>query len=160
MEIELYRGSQSFVADLQIDPETGEIGADLDLLVFRNPIGTAAYVLHTQASVEMLDEHIKKVTSKMKALQATIDRAKASLAQAMKATCTTRIQSTDGVFKAVLYPERDVSVDVFDDKQLPNAYITTKVTVSPDKQSIKQAIYDGVDVPGARLVKKDRLSIT
>ncbi len=162
MEIELFRGSRSFTAELVIDSETGEIGGDypLDLLVQRNPIGTAAFVLHTQAEVEMWKNRIKQMTAHIKSMESNAERAKTALMHAMQVTGTSAIKSDDGLFKAVLYPERDVSVDVFDEAQLPRDYTVEKVTIAPDKKLIRKALDDGYDVPGARIVRKDRLQIS
>src|SRR4051812_23365118 len=123
--IALYRGSEEIIAELHVDQDTGEIGTDfpLDLLVQRNPIGTAAFVLNTLANVEMIDAHIKLMTAKKKALQNNAERAKEALKQVMQLTGTLSIKSSDGTFKATLYKDRDKSVDVFDDKQLPQDYL-------------------------------------
>lgn len=54
-----------------------------------------------------------------------------------------------------------VSVDVFDDRQIPADYMTDPKPPEPkpDKRLIKQALQEGADVPGAKLVQGVRLSI-
>lgn len=163
MEIELYRGSRSFVAELTIDEDTGEILGDfpLDILVQRNPISTAAFVLNSKAQAEMVKTHVKLMQAKVKALENNAERAKNALRDVMKLTGTKSIKSDDGTFKAVLYPERDESVNVFDEAQLPDAYLREiPAKYEPDKALIKRAISDGFDVPGAKIDKKDRLQIS
>lgn len=163
MEIELYRGSLSFMAELTIDEETGEIGGEfpLDVLVQRNPIGTAAFVLNSKAQVEMVKTHIKLMQAKAKALENNAERAKESLKRIMQLTGTKSVKSDDGTFKAVLYPERDESIDVFDPLQIPQDYLREiPAKYEPDKALIKQAIKEGYEVPGAKLDKKDRLQIS
>jgi len=162
MEIELYRGARSFTAELAIDPDTGEIGGDypLDLLVQRNPVGTAAFVLHTTAEVDMWKSRIKQLSARVKSMESNAERARNALAGIMKATGTSAIKSEDGMFKAVLYPCRDVSVDIFDEAQLPPDYTAEKISYTPDKKLIRKALEDGYDVPGARLLHKDRLQIS
>ena len=162
MTITLYRGTEQFQAELDIDEETGEIMADwpLDVLVKRNPIGTCAYILNTLANADMIDEHIKIMARKKKAMQNNAERAKAALKEVMQATGTISVKSDDSTFKAVLSIGRDESVDVFDATQLPNDYQVEKVTYAPDKKMISKAIKDGFDVPGARLVKNDRLTLS
>jgi len=163
MEIELFRGSRSFTAELTIDEDTGEIGGDypLDLLVQRNPIGTAAFVLHTQAEVEMWKNRIKQMAAHIKSMESNAERAKTALMHAMKATGAKAIKSDDGLFKAVLYPERDVSAKIENEAQLPPDYLREiPAKYEPDKVLIKQALLDGFDVPGATLDRKDRLQIS
>lgn len=162
MEITLYKGTQEFTAELAVDQETGEIAADypLDVLVQRNPIGTAAFVLNTLANADMIDTHIKLMQAKKKALTNNAERAKTALKEVMQATGVLSVKSADGTFKAVLHKERDESVDVFDEKQLPQDYLREiPVSYAPDKKLIKKAIDDGFEVPGAKIVKNDRLVI-
>jgi hypothetical protein len=51
-------------------------------------------------------------------------------------------------------------VDIFDEKQLPQDYLREiPAKYEPDKKLIKKAMDDGFEVPGARIVAKDRLEI-
>jgi hypothetical protein len=52
-----------------------------------------------------------------------------------------------------------VSVDVFDDEQLPRDFCVEKVTYQPNKNLIRKALEAWGDVPGARLVRNDRLTL-
>jgi len=161
MQITLYRGADEFSAELEIN-EDGEIGGEypLDVLVQRNPIGTCAYELNTDAQAAMIDAHIKLMQAKKKALQNNSERARTALKQAMQLTGVTAIKSDDGTFKATLYKERDESIDVFDSLQLPHDYMREiPAKYEPDKTLIKKAIKSGYEVPGAKLVKNDRLAI-
>ena len=163
MILTLYRGADEFSAELAIDEETGEIGGEypLDVLVKRNPVGTCAFILNTKAQADMIETHIKMMQAKMKALDNNAARAKESLKQAMQATGTLSVASLDGTFKATLMPDRDESIDVFDALQLPSDYLReVPARFEPDKVLIKKAIKDNFDVPGARLVKRDRLVIS
>jgi hypothetical protein len=162
MEIVLYRGTEAFQAELAVDEETGEIGADypLDVLVRRNPVGTTAFILNTKATVDMIDAHIAKMQAKKRALVNNAERAKESLKQVMAATGVLSIKSDDGTFSAVLSPGRDESVEVFDAAQLPADYMReVPAKLEPDKVLIRAALKDNFDVPGAKLVKRDRLTL-
>jgi len=119
-----------------------------------------AYVLNTDAQAAMIDAHIKLMQAKKKALQNNADRARAALKQVMQLTGVTAIKSDDCTFKATLYKERDESIDVFDSLQLPPDYTREiPATYAPDKSLIKKAIKEGYEVPGAKLIKNDRLVI-
>jgi hypothetical protein len=162
MNITLYRGTEEFQAEIAVDEETGEIAGDypLDVLVRRNPVGTVAYILNSKATAEMIDAHIAKMQAKKRSLTNNAERAKESLKEVMQATGVLSIKSDDGTFSAVLTPGRDKSVEVFDAEQLPSDYLREiPARTEPDKALITQAIKDGYEVPGARLVAKDRLTI-
>lgn len=163
MEITLYTGSREFTAELAVDQDTGEIMGDfpLDVLAQRNPIGTAAFVLNTLATAEMIDAHIKLMAAKKKALTNNAERAKEALKSVMQITGTLSVTSTDKTFKAVLSKERDKSVEIFDENQIPADYMKEiPATFRPDKTLMMKAMKDGFNIPGARIVANDRLTIS
>jgi UDP:flavonoid glycosyltransferase YjiC (YdhE family) len=162
MEIILYRDAQEIVAELDVDPDTGEIRAEypLEVLVRRNPIGCAGYVLHTQSQMKMLKAHIDDMQARYKAAENRAERVKQSLKEVMQMTGTLTIESTDATFRVKLHKERDSSVEIFDANQIPSDYMRIiPETSAPDKALIKRAINDGFDVPGAKIVKTDRIEI-
>lgn len=162
MEIELYKGEKSFTAELQVDEETGEVlgGEYLEMLVHRNPVGTIAFILSENAKKEMIDARIKELQAASKVIANNADRAKESLKYVMQVSGASKIESADKTFKAVLYVGRDESIEVFDERQIPSDYLREiPVSYAPDKTLIKKAIKDGYEVPGAKLVAKDRLTL-
>jgi hypothetical protein len=60
-----------------------------------------------------------------------------------------------------LLRERDESIEVFDESMVPAVYMNVPEPPAPkpDKAAIRRAIKAGQDVPGARIVKRDRLEI-
>ncbi len=51
------------------------------------------------------------------------------------------------------------SVEILDSEKLTSEFLTTKLSVTPDKAAIKVAIKKGIEVPGAALVQNSNLSI-
>jgi hypothetical protein len=116
--------------------------------------------LNTLATADMIDQHIKIMQAKKKALTNNAERAKEALKKVMQVTGALKVESLDKTFKAVLSKERDKSVEVFDEAQIPADYMREiPATYSPDKVLIAKAMKDGFDVPGCRIVAKDRLTI-
>ena len=71
-----------------------------------------------------------------------------------------KITDDRGVFSATLAVGRDKSIDVYDADQLPDDYMREiPARYEPDKAAIRSAMDDGFDVPGARIVARDRLTI-
>jgi hypothetical protein len=162
MEIELFKGEKSFTAELNVDPETGEVmgGEYLEMLVQRNPVGTIAFILSENVKKEMIDARIKQLQAASKVIGNNAERAKESLKYVMQVSGTTKLESSDKTFKAVLYLGRDESVEVFDEKQIPSDYMReVPAKYEADKTLIKKAIKDGFEVAGAKLVAKDRLTL-
>ena len=70
------------------------------------------------------------------------------------------IKDERGIFSATLSIGRDEAVDVFDQSQIPQDYLREiPAKYEADKALIKKAINDGFEVPGASIIKKDRLTI-
>lgn len=139
-----------------------ELGAALAQFEGKGEAVTA-YVLNLQATADATKAAADKLLARADRLQAKADRIKHYLAFNMRRTGITEIAAHDGTFAAKLQIERDASVQVFDAKQIPAEYMRTPEpkppVAAPDKKAIAAAIKAGIDVPGAKIVKNDRLVI-
>ena len=165
MQISLYAAAET-VRNLleQIDPETGEIPEGFEqarALVASKSQAVAAFILSNDAEADFVEAHAKELLAKVKTARKRSDWLRQYLQGHMTACGITEIKSDDGTFKVSLALGRDESVEIFDSAMLPNDYWTEPKPPepAPDKALIKKAIKDGFDVPGARLVKKDRLAL-
>lgn len=164
MNITLHQATEQ-VRELldQIDPETGELPEGFDdarAIVTSKAIAVTAYILEADRTVASVKEYIKDLTAKVKTMEKRQDWLRRYLQEHMAAAGITEITDERGIFKASLSVGRDESIDVFDETQLPQDYLREiPAKYEPDKTLIKKAIKDGFEVPGARLVKRDRLTI-
>ena len=62
------------------------------------------------------------------------------------------------LIRVKLYIGRNKSVEIKDEDEIPLEYIKTETKTSPDKSAIKSALERGEEVPGAALLKTDRLT--
>lgn len=164
MKIALYQAAE-VVRELldQIDPETGEMPEGFEqarALVATKAQACAAFVLENDAQADMVEAHAKALMERVKTARKRSQWLRQYLASHMAACGVLSIKSDDGTFSAKLDQGRDESVDVFDSAQLPDVYMREiPAKLEPDKTLIKKALKDGFDVPGARIVAKDRLTI-
>jgi hypothetical protein len=164
MNVTLYRAAEDFRHLLEeMDPETGELPegfTQVRELVASKAQAVAAFVLENNAQADMVEAHAKALLDRVKAARKRSDWLKQYLASHMAACGILSIKANDGTFTATLSPGRDESVEIFDAAQLPQDYMREiPAKYEPDKALIKKAMKDGFDVPGARLVAKDRLTI-
>lgn len=164
MNITLHQATETVRTMLdQIDPETGEMPEgfeDARALVNNKAVAVTAYILEADRSIESVKQYIKDLQAKVKSAEKRQDWLRRYLQEHMSAAGITDISDERGVFKASLSVGRDESVEIFDDAQIPQDYLREiPVKYEADKTLIKKAIKDGFEVPGARLVKKDRLTI-
>jgi hypothetical protein len=164
MKITLYQAADS-VRDLldQIDPETGELPEGFEqarALVATKAQACAAFVLDNEAQADMVEAHAKALLERVKTARKRSQWLRQYLSSHMAAAGVISIKSDDGTFSAKLDIGRDESVDVFDSAQIPADYMREiPAKYEPDKTLIKKAIKDGFEVPGAKLVAKDRLTL-
>lgn len=106
----------------------------------------------------MIDSYDKALV----ALENSDDRLRKYLGDCLLLSGREEVKSFDGVHAAKLYRDRDVSVSIEPGAQIPDALLLPQKPAparEPDKKAIKQMLENGVEVPGASLVKKNRLTI-
>jgi hypothetical protein len=164
MKITLYDAAAQ-VRELleQIDPDTGELPEGFEqarAIVASKAQAVAAFVLENEAQAKMVEDHAKALMDRVKAARKRADWLREYLRSHMAACGVLSIKSDDGTFSAVLSPGRDKSVEIFDAAQLPPDYLREiPAKTEPDKTLIRKALDDGYEVPGAKLVARDRLTL-
>ena len=146
----------------QIDPDTGEIiesYAESRELFQNKAVACVAYAKEEAATLESAKAMVKDMLAKIDAREKRLDRFKDYLADCMKAAGITEVKHELGLFGAKLYLDRDESVELDADAEFPAALCNDPKPPAPSKTKIKVAIKAGEAVAGARLVRKDRLTI-
>ena len=150
------------LADLDLDDQT--IADTLEgeaLPVDEKARGVCAIILNLQAEADMVKAAADKIAKRSKQLQARADWLHDYLKMNMQRCGITEIKALDGTFKAKLSIGRDTIVEITEQSLIPADYLREiPARLEPDKTLIKKAIADGFDVPGAVVVKKDRLTIS
>lgn len=147
------------------DAETGELSPALVEALDATKDKAAnvcAFILNRDAEIVAIEQHEAKVAARKAVLVGQQEKLRAYLAANMKRTGIPEIAANDGTFKATLYLDRDSSVEVFDEKQIPASFMSKPKTPEPKpaKAEIMKALKAGTDVPGAKIVKRDRLTIS
>lgn len=147
-----------------IDPETGELSSALvEALALTKDKGVSvcAYILNQDAVVSAIEAHEAQVAARKAVIVNKQIKLREYLATSMKRAGISEITAHDGTFGAKLHVDRDASVEIFDEKQIPAKFMKTPKTPDPEpsKTDISKAIKSGEEVPGARIVKRDRLEL-
>lgn len=164
MKITLYAASED-LADLldQVEPDTGELPEGFEAareIVAKKATSAAAYILNAERQIDLVKARARELADAAKREEKRIAWLRQYLADNMAATGVLSIVSEDGSFKAKLERERDASVEVFQPELLPVDYLREiPAKTEPDKTLIAKALKDGYDVPGARIIKRDRLTL-
>ena len=147
----------------QIDPDSGEIietYTESRELFQDKAIACVAYAKEEAATLASAKAMLKDMAAKVEAREKRLERFEAYLADCMKATGILEVKHDLGLFAAKLYPERDESVELEPDAEFPAALCNNPKPPTPSKTKIKAAIKRGEAIAGARIVRKDRLTIT
>lgn len=147
-----------------IDQETGELSAELvEALAMTKDKGVnvCAYILNQDSTLAAIEAHEAQVAARKASIVAKQTKLRDYLADSMKRAGITEIKAHDGTFSAKLHIDRDAAVEIFDEKQIPAEFMKTPKPPEPkpSKTDISKAIKAGKEVPGAKLVKRDRLEI-
>lgn len=116
-----------------------------------------AYIKNQEITEKMLDEHIRQMTGKLKAVKAQNQSLKDYLARNMQAAGITEIKADDGTFKASF--RKSEAVVILDEAQIPAEFMREAVKTEPDKTAIRKAIESGREVAGAKIEGRKNLQI-
>lgn len=148
--------------DAAFDPETGEAlpAFEEQRALIGNKINqVAAYILNTELDAKMADEVMKRVKARKEASERKAEHLRDYLSANMKASGITEIRSDDGSFAVKLYPDRDESVELEEGATFPDELCVDPKPPAPSKAKIKAAILAGQPIAGAKIIRKDRLTI-
>lgn len=159
--MKLYEISDAIRAALDhidVDPETGEIlNADnlhaVEAEASDKIEATALYLRELDAEAKAAKDEADRMLARVKSMQKRSDYLKSMLLEALHATGKVKTARVTVSIRTT----QAVSVD--EGANLPEAYTTVKTTVSPNKVAIKQALLDGVEVPGCSLEARESVSI-
>jgi hypothetical protein len=164
MQITLHKAADEVRALLDlVDENTGELPEGFEqarAIVATKATAVAAYLIESEKQVEAADQYVKELSARVKSAKRRADWLRGYLQSHMTACGITEIKDERGIFKATLAVGRDEAVEIFDTAQIPRDYfVEIPAQFAPDKVMMRKAMKDGFDIPGAKLVKRDRLTI-
>lgn len=158
----LYQATQLARLELHVDEE-GEINIDAwksaEIALIEKQRATVAYIKNQLAISDMVDDAIKQLQVKQRAIQARANSLKEWLIFNMREAGVTEITADNGTFSAMLYIGRDTSVALDPDATFAPELCNEPKPPEPSKTKIKNAIEAGEPINGAVIVRRDRLTI-
>lgn len=145
-----------------VDEETGEILPEIqERLKFSkdnltNKAVDYGYVIKSfEDEIDIYDREIKRLTERKKQMQNIQARLKDNIKNAM---IEFGIEEIKGKTIKLSFKNSEV-VEIEDANVLDEKYKRTKIIIEPDKIAIKEALKNGEDVKGARIVNNKNLQI-
>ena len=155
-----YRDMAAKLADLDLDEQTiaDTLEAEGGALVEKGQ-NVAFVVRNLEASAEAIKQAEAAMAARRKAIENRAARIRAYLLDGMRIA---GIQKIESPYFAISIKRNPPAVDVFDEAQVPAEYRRDPPPPpppAPDKKLIAQAIKDGAEVPGCRLLQGERVEI-
>lgn len=123
----------------------------------KKSINIASYIKNLEADIDQMSEYIRKMDQKKKASMNRINSIKNYLRINMENCNISEIKSPE--FKIKLGAE-DIRTEIYDQSILPVNFCRKVEKLEPDKALIKEAILNGQEIDGVRLIKTKRLTIS
>lgn len=160
----LYQLTTDFRAmlDSAFDPDTGEALPAFEeqrALIGNKVNQVAAYILNVESDAAQAKQAIERIKGLQAANERKAEQLRTYLAENMKASGITEIKADDRSFVVKLYPDRDESVEIEEGAVFPADLCADPKPPTPSKTKIKAAILAGEPIKGARIVRRDRLTI-
>ena len=135
--------------------EIQEQGNELALALRNKSTSIIGYVRNLDLTSEAIKNEIDRLTIMKKAIDNKNTKFKEYVKENMERLDLPKIDTELGTLSIAKNP---ASVEIFDETLIADEYKKEKVTVSIDKTSIKNALKEGKNVQGARLVE-DKTSL-
>lgn len=160
----LYVLTQDFrsMLDSAFDPDTGEALPAFEeqrALIGSKVNQVAAYILNVESDAAQAKQAIERIKGLQAANERKAEHLRTYLAENMKASGITEIKADDRSFVVKLYPDRDESVEIEEGAVFPLELCADPKPPAPSKTKLKAAILAGEPIKGARIVRRDRLTI-
>ena len=118
----------------------------------RNIIG---YEKSIELAINTYKDEEKRLAERRKVLENKLDRYKEYIKKNMEQMGLQKIETPLGVLSICKSP---ASVEILDESMIPNEYKTQKIVECVDKKAIKEAIQNGENIQGVKLVE-DKTSL-
>lgn len=154
-----FRATADMLADMDLPPEVvADTLESISMPLEQKAVSVAAFARNLESSAEQIEQAEKAMFERRKALQSRAKHLREYLLENMARCGITKI---DHPLFAIAIRNNPESVVIDDERQIPGDYMRDPEPPPPvpDKPLIKQSLKDGYDVPGARLVRTQRLEI-
>jgi len=164
MNITLYKASQDVQNKIALCvDEDGVLDTDklddIECTFKDRAVAVVAVYKGKGHTIDMLKAYLVEIQDRIAREEKNRERLKDYLQGAMTVTDTLKIASDDGLLTAKLEPGRDESVEIDKGAVFPACLCNDPNPPTPSKTLIKAAILKGEAVAGARIVRKDRVTI-
>lgn len=144
---------------IEVDEDTGEILnadalRDAEAQAAEKLESTGLYVRELQAEAEAVKAEAERMIARAHALAKKSDTIKQLMLAALPA-----VGGKVRTARVTVSIRQSQAVEIDEGTELPEAFVTTKTTTSPNKVALKDALKGGAAIPGVHLITKESVQI-
>lgn len=148
---------------IENDEAVKETLDSMKLAIKQKGLNITALVLNEEASIDAMKEAERKIAHRRKQKEKKIEWLKSYLQEGMEANDITKIECADFVVSLAKCPpkvELIKDADILLDSKYGERFVRTKISKSVNKKAIAEALKEGEEIVGARLVQGNRLKFS
>lgn len=131
------------------EQEVQEQGNELALILKNKGTSIIAYARNTESLIEAMKIEEKRIADNRKNLENRLEKFKDYVKDNMQRLNIIKLESELGT---LLISKNPASVEILDENLIPSEYKKEKITVAVDKVAIKNALKEGKNIQGVKLV--------
>ena len=151
--LSLYQITSSFpklIEEEMSEEDKKEVKKELTELLQQKSQNLIGYIRNIELTIEAMKNEEKRISEQRKILESRLTKFKEYVKECMEQNGFTKIETQLGALSIAKNP---ISVEIYDEKQIPDEYKTKVVTVKVDKTAIKKALKEtGEIIPGAKII--------
>ena len=127
-----------------------EVKKELTELLQQKSQNLIGYIRNIELTIEAMKNEEKRISEQRKVLESRLTKFKEYVKECMEQNGFTKIETQLGALSIVKNP---ISVEIYDEAQIPDEYKTKVIEIKVDKTAIKKALKEtGEIIPGTRII--------
>ena len=151
--LSLYQITSSFpklIEEEMSEEDKKEVKKELTELLQQKSQNLIGYIRNIELTIEAMKNEEKRISEQRKILESRLTKFKEYVKECMEQNGFTKIETQLGALSIAKNP---ISVEIYDEAQIPDEYKTKVIEVKVDKTAIKKALKEtGEIIPGTRII--------
>lgn len=154
---ERYKNLAELVGSQDIEPEAIEEALRSVEGELSDKLQNITYIVKREESdINLIDEEIKRLQARKKAISNNVDRLKQYMFEAMKFADVKKVNTSLNTWSIAKNP---ASVNILDESLIDSQYIVVETVTKVDKKKLLIDLKNGLEVTGAEIKQGERLTI-
>lgn len=154
---ERYKNLAELVGNQDIEPEAIEEALRSVEGELSEKLQNITYIVKKEESdINLIDEEIKRLQARKKAISKNVDRLKQYMFEAMKFADVKKVNTSLNTWSIAKNP---ASVNILDESLIDSQYIVVETVTKVDKKKLLTDLKNGLEVTGAEIKQGERLTI-